>query len=147
MEYDFIYVNPITNGRFLPPFYYSLNLQQGQVGVAANSVANILAGTSPFQAQGSDRRDIGHNHPKLRRSHLHRSESPESPNAAIQHDSRPRSVAELGVAHWLFGKQVHVSSAYSALNFIAPIHTADHACATTGCAGSRHEQDAQLGLE
>jgi hypothetical protein len=53
IAYDFIYLNPITNGRFLPPFYYSLNLPQGQVGVGANSIANILAATSPFQTQGS----------------------------------------------------------------------------------------------
>ncbi len=53
IAYDFIYLNPITNGRFLPPFYYGLTLPQGQVGVGANSVANILAGTSPFQAQGN----------------------------------------------------------------------------------------------
>src|SRR5216684_2819134 len=52
IAYDFIYLNPITNGRFLPPFIYSFNLPQGQVGVGANSVANILAGTSPFQSQG-----------------------------------------------------------------------------------------------
>ena len=52
IAYDFIYLNPITNGRFLPPFYYGLTLPQGQVGVGANSVANILAGTSPFQAGG-----------------------------------------------------------------------------------------------
>jgi len=53
IAYDFIYLNPITNGRFIPPYYYSLTLPQGQVGVGANSVANILAGTSPFQAQGN----------------------------------------------------------------------------------------------
>ncbi len=53
IAYDFIYLNPITNGRFLPPFYYGLTLPQGQVGVGANSVANILAGTSPFQAAGN----------------------------------------------------------------------------------------------
>jgi hypothetical protein len=53
IAYDFIYLNPITNGRFLPPFYYSLTLPQGQVGVGANSVSNILAGTSPFQAAGN----------------------------------------------------------------------------------------------
>ncbi len=53
IAYDFIYLNPITNGRFLPPFYYSLNLPQGQVGVGANSIANLLAGTAPFQAQGN----------------------------------------------------------------------------------------------
>ncbi len=53
IAYDFIYLNPITNGRFLPPFYYGLTLPQGQVGVGANSVASILAGTSPFQAQGN----------------------------------------------------------------------------------------------
>jgi hypothetical protein len=53
IAYDFIYLNPITNGRFLPPFYYGLTLPQGQVGVGANSVSNILAGTSPFQAAGN----------------------------------------------------------------------------------------------
>jgi Carboxypeptidase regulatory-like domain len=52
IAYDFIYLNPITNGRFLPPFIYSFNLPQGQVGVGANSISNILAGASPFQAQG-----------------------------------------------------------------------------------------------
>lgn len=53
IAYDFIYLNPITNGRFLPPFYYSLTLPQGQVGVGVNSLSAILAGTSPFQAQGN----------------------------------------------------------------------------------------------
>jgi hypothetical protein len=53
IAYDFIFLNPITNGRFLPPFYYGLSLPQGQVGVGANSVANILAGTSTFQQQGN----------------------------------------------------------------------------------------------
>ncbi|MGH9559340.1 MAG: hypothetical protein ACRD30_08865, partial [Bryobacteraceae bacterium] len=53
IAYDFIYLNPITNGRFQPPFMYLQTLPQGQVGVGANSIANILAGTSPFQAQGA----------------------------------------------------------------------------------------------
>jgi Carboxypeptidase regulatory-like domain len=53
IAYDFIYLNPITNGRFLPPYYYALSLPQGQVGVGANSLASILAGTSAFQAQGN----------------------------------------------------------------------------------------------
>ncbi len=52
IAYDFIYLNPITNGRFLPPFFYTLSLPQGQVGVGANSTAAILAGTSAFQQQG-----------------------------------------------------------------------------------------------
>ena len=53
IAYDFIYLNPITNGRFLPPFMYNFTLSQGQVGVGANSLTNILAGTSAFQAQGA----------------------------------------------------------------------------------------------
>ncbi len=53
IAYDFIYLNPITNGRFLPPFYYGLSLPQGQVGQGANSVPAILAGTSAFQQQGN----------------------------------------------------------------------------------------------
>ncbi|MBZ5603347.1 MAG: hypothetical protein LAO79_13685, partial [Acidobacteriia bacterium] len=53
IAYDFIYLNPITNGRFLPPFFYGLTLPQGQVGAGANPVSNILAGTAAFQQQGN----------------------------------------------------------------------------------------------
>jgi hypothetical protein len=53
ISYDFIFLNPITNGRFLPPFMYTFSLPQGQVGVGANSLANILSGTSAFQQQSA----------------------------------------------------------------------------------------------
>lgn len=52
ISYDFIYLNPITNGRFLPPFMYTFTLPQTQF-TGANTVANILAGTSPFQQQSA----------------------------------------------------------------------------------------------
>ena len=51
ITYDFIYLNPITNGRFLPPFMYTFTLPGTQM-TGDNSIANILAGTSPFQASG-----------------------------------------------------------------------------------------------
>jgi Carboxypeptidase regulatory-like domain len=51
ITYDFIYLNPITNGRFLPPFMYTFTLPAS--GFAGdNTIANILAGASPFQASG-----------------------------------------------------------------------------------------------
>jgi hypothetical protein len=50
ITYDFIFLNPITNGRFLPPYMYTFTLPGAQI-TGANSVANLLAGTSPFQAQ------------------------------------------------------------------------------------------------
>ncbi|HLH00565.1 MAG TPA: carboxypeptidase regulatory-like domain-containing protein [Bryobacteraceae bacterium] len=51
ISYDFVYLNPITNGRFLPPFMYTFTLPNtGFTG--GNTVANILAGTSPFQQTG-----------------------------------------------------------------------------------------------
>lgn len=52
ISYDFIYLNPITNGRFLPPFMYTFTLPaSGFTG--ANTIQSILAGTSPFQATGT----------------------------------------------------------------------------------------------
>jgi hypothetical protein len=53
IAYDFIYTNPITNGRFLPPYMYTFTLPQGQVGVPPNSLASIFAGTSAFQQQNA----------------------------------------------------------------------------------------------
>ncbi|MBV8842312.1 MAG: TonB-dependent receptor [Bryobacterales bacterium] len=53
ISYDFIFLNPITNGRFLPPYMYTFSLPQGQVGVAPNTLDAIYAGTSPFQQQSS----------------------------------------------------------------------------------------------
>ena len=49
IAYDFIFLNPITNGRFLPPFMYSFTLPNTQIG-GANSFAALVAGTSAFQA-------------------------------------------------------------------------------------------------
>jgi hypothetical protein len=47
--YDFIFLNPITNLRFAPPFMYLFSTTDFS---GANSLANLLAGTSPFQASG-----------------------------------------------------------------------------------------------
>jgi hypothetical protein len=52
ITYDFIFFNPITNGRFLPPFMYTFTLPGSQI-TGSNSIANVLAGTSPFQATGN----------------------------------------------------------------------------------------------
>lgn len=49
MTYDFIFLNPITNLRFAPPFMYNFSTTDFS---GSNSVANILAGTSPFQQVG-----------------------------------------------------------------------------------------------
>jgi len=52
IAYDFIFLNPITNGRFLPPYMYQSSL--GSSGITgANSFANLVAGTSAFQAGGA----------------------------------------------------------------------------------------------
>jgi hypothetical protein len=51
IAYDFIYLNPITNMRFLPPFMYNFALPStGFTGT--NTFANLIAGTSEFQQQG-----------------------------------------------------------------------------------------------
>ena len=51
IAYDFIYMNPITNGRFLPPFMYQLSL--AATGITGNNnYANLIAGTSDFQQGG-----------------------------------------------------------------------------------------------
>jgi hypothetical protein len=47
--YDFIFLNPITNLRFAPPFMYNLSTTDFSGG---NTLAAIVAGTSPFQATG-----------------------------------------------------------------------------------------------
>jgi len=47
--YDFIFLNPITNLRFAPPFMYNFSTTDFS---GANSLANIAAGTSPFQQVG-----------------------------------------------------------------------------------------------
>jgi hypothetical protein len=47
IAYDFIFLNPITNQRFLPPFIVS-GAQSGNF-TGDNSLARIVAGTSAFQ--------------------------------------------------------------------------------------------------
>ncbi len=49
ITYDFIFLNPITNLRFAPPFMYLFTTTDFS---GANSVESILAGTSPFQQTG-----------------------------------------------------------------------------------------------
>ena len=48
IAYDFIFLNPITNGRFLPPYMYLFTLPNTGIG-GANSFAALVAGTSDFQ--------------------------------------------------------------------------------------------------
>ncbi|OYW12939.1 MAG: hypothetical protein B7X34_01205, partial [Acidobacteriia bacterium 12-62-4] len=47
--YDFIFLNPITNLRFAPPFMYNFTTTDF---TGANSLANMVAGTSAFQQTG-----------------------------------------------------------------------------------------------
>jgi hypothetical protein len=51
IAYDFIFLNPITNMRFLAPFMHQFTLPStGFTGT--NTFANLVAGTSEFQQQG-----------------------------------------------------------------------------------------------
>jgi hypothetical protein len=47
--YDFIYLNPVTNGRFLPPFITTGQLSGRELFTGENSYANVVAGTSAVQ--------------------------------------------------------------------------------------------------
>ncbi|MBK9169331.1 MAG: TonB-dependent receptor [Bryobacterales bacterium] len=51
IAYDFIFLNPITNQRFLPPFMPTAVLQGAASFTGANSFANIVAGNSEIQTQ------------------------------------------------------------------------------------------------
>jgi Carboxypeptidase regulatory-like domain len=48
IAYDFIFLNPITNLRFAPPFTSSINIGASSF-VGGNSLANLIAGTAPAQ--------------------------------------------------------------------------------------------------
>jgi len=50
IAYDFLYLNPITNQRLLPPFIQTLQLVSFTGG---NSYASLMAGTAPAQAAAS----------------------------------------------------------------------------------------------
>ena len=49
IAYDFIFLNPITNQRFLPPLIYAGSLNGAANFVAGNTYANIVAGTADIQ--------------------------------------------------------------------------------------------------
>jgi hypothetical protein len=50
---DFIFLNPITNLRFTPPFVQSLTLTGAGSFAGSNSYANLVAGSSSAQASSS----------------------------------------------------------------------------------------------
>jgi len=49
IAYDFIYLNPITNLRFAPPFTSAISIGASSF-TGGNTVANLVAGTAPAQA-------------------------------------------------------------------------------------------------
>jgi len=51
LAYDFLFLNPVTNLRFAPPFMYSFTTTDF---TGANSLANMVAGTSAFQKAGNE---------------------------------------------------------------------------------------------
>ncbi|MBM3774909.1 MAG: TonB-dependent receptor, partial [Acidobacteria bacterium] len=52
MVYDFVYLNPITNQRFLPPFIATASLTGAAAFTGSNSLANLVAGSGQIQAEG-----------------------------------------------------------------------------------------------
>jgi outer membrane receptor protein involved in Fe transport len=51
IAYDFVFLNPITNQRFLPPFIVT-GVQTGQANfTGGNSLANLVAGTATLQRE------------------------------------------------------------------------------------------------
>src|SRR5439155_11878056 len=52
IAYDFLFLNPITNGRFLPPYIVAGTLS-GAAITGANSWANLVAGTAPIQQESA----------------------------------------------------------------------------------------------
>jgi len=51
VAYDFMYLNPVVNQRFLPPFVITASLAGVTSFTGANSFANLMAGTSQIQAE------------------------------------------------------------------------------------------------
>lgn len=52
IAYDFLFLNPITNQRTLPPFIITADLRGAAIG-GANSYANLVAGTALIQQQSA----------------------------------------------------------------------------------------------
>lgn len=61
IAYDFIYQNPITNLRFSPPFVNTVSVNAPPASGPGNSLANLVAGTSPAQAAATAA--VGHFNP------------------------------------------------------------------------------------
>ena len=53
IAYDFLYLNPVTNGRFLPPFMYNFSLPNTEI-TGNNSYARLIGGSSDFQTAGRE---------------------------------------------------------------------------------------------
>jgi hypothetical protein len=53
ISYDFVFLNPITNQRFLPPLIYSASLSGVASFTGGNSLANFYAGTADLQKSTS----------------------------------------------------------------------------------------------
>ncbi len=51
IAYDFVFLNPITNQRFLPPLIYSATLSGTANFTGGNTLANLWAGTADIQKQ------------------------------------------------------------------------------------------------
>ncbi|MBM3726789.1 MAG: TonB-dependent receptor [Acidobacteria bacterium] len=51
VAYDFVFLNPITNQRFLPPFIVTLTATGQPTFVGDNSLARFVAGTAALQGQ------------------------------------------------------------------------------------------------
>jgi outer membrane receptor protein involved in Fe transport len=51
MAYDFIFLNPITNQRFLPPLIVTGSLSGAANFTGSNSLANIIGGTAQIQRE------------------------------------------------------------------------------------------------
>jgi hypothetical protein len=49
MAYDFVFLNPITNQRFLPPLIYAGSLTGTSSFTGGNTYANLVAGTADLQ--------------------------------------------------------------------------------------------------
>jgi hypothetical protein len=63
IAYDFIFLNPITNQRFLPPFIITGNMSGTQSFTGSNSFAAIIAGNSLVQQQ--TRASVGRINPSV----------------------------------------------------------------------------------
>jgi hypothetical protein len=64
IAYDFLYLNPIVNQRFLPPFISSQSISGVTAFAGGNTYAELVAGSAAIQAEG--RAAAGQIHPAAR---------------------------------------------------------------------------------